>query len=1341
VLQVRGTALNNLGGMTVNWSTFAGGFDINNNGNVFTVTNDINGNFLLKRGMGLLVLGGNGGAALTGLVVQAGPLLFTNGAAVGFTNLVLAGGGMWLGSNIVTDPRLVTLIGGGAFAPAGGAVVAGGDGALRNIGGNNTYTGPIVLAGAARINADAGSALYLAGTISNAANLLTFGGYGDIIVSTNITGTGGLAKDGRGTLTLQNLATNAFGNATVAAGTLRLDYNAAGGTVVSNLVATGAVLTLGTTAFSISTGGALVVNGPAAGGAITQTFSGLTVAPGLNTVSNINNGGDIFLNFSNITRAVGGGIVNFALPGGAGAISTLTGSNYAFLLGGGNIALVDGTNWATALGAGPVYTIGAYSAYTDRQAGQAIATGSNTNVRILGGGSGNVTLGSAVTEINSLLVADPGAVITNALPNQWLRLGQTGAILVTPDAGGLIMGAVPHEGVLTAGGNTNTAGELVLINQSATPLIINSRILSNATGAITVTVNGRGPVTFAGNNAFNQFFGNAGNVTFTATNTFFGATPMALRDGLTTFGASSTNTLGGGVAQVDGGAGLRILGAAVVNTQLQVGVTAGSRATLGLGGAGVLTFTNTRDALKLGVASGAAGAFYQTGGLVTITMTNVFDGGNIGVGQTTGGYGYYRLTNGTVLNNARMVVGYGAGAIGVFDMTGGSISNREWTLLAYAGAGAVGIANIFGGTFQSSEITPFSVSSYSSPAYGVLNIGGGGLVNAAMTNNQPFSLMGHGGSGATGGTGIVNLLSGGTLIVNQVSAGAFGTPLLNFNGGTLKANPGYISGTSIVVGTTLGTNFMRNLGAANMAAVIYENGGVIDSDTNVITITAPIQGAVGFGLTNIAVLSGGAGYIGAPAVMISGGSGTGATAIAQVDLDPSSVTYGRLTNIVITSRGSGYQPNDAVNIFLLGGGAIQPGQLGAFTFGANTAGDLTKTGMGTLVLAGTNTYNRTILSQGVLQIGEGTDSGTLGFGAVTNRGAVIFNRAGAYQFGGAIDGTGRVAVAGVGNIILTNINAYSGGTLLSNGALLISATNAAGVGAIAMSGGGIGPTNAAGLNQAFIDWLNGRAAGTLTGAGLLTGNSSASLSFVTNIPAAGLFLGAALNDATFSGSAVWTDSVVRLGGGSAALIYTPRIGAGTNLAIGPVGGNSNSVVQLTGVNRSAGSVVINSGTLYITNDYNLGLDTLSLFIGGTLRTTNNITLLNRTLTGGTNGAAFEVLGDSTLFLPSRLFTATGALTKLGSGTLVFSNATTTAGGIISMLGGTTIFDSGARFTNVVMTTNVVGTNILGQFLATNIVYVARETGNVARLVIRDAQFIANGDMMVGHAVGSTGQVY
>ncbi|MBM3890916.1 MAG: hypothetical protein FJ388_17535, partial [Verrucomicrobia bacterium] len=539
-LQVRDVVLNDLDAMTVNWGSVNGTLHINNNGNRFTVTNDLDGLMLAKSGQGLLVLGGdNSSGSLTSLVVQSGPLLITNGASLAtLTNLVQAGGALWFGSNIVTAGQPITLNGAGAL---------GNDGALRSIGGVNTNAGPITLAGAARISANSNSTLFLSGAISNGTNMLTFGNFGDIIVSSNILGTGGLTKERSGTLTLRGYATNAYGGTTIEGGTLRLDYSV--GSVVSDLVASNSVLTLGAASFIMTTGGTLVVNGPASG-AITQSFARLVINPGINKIIAQTNGGDIFLNLDGISRAVGGGMLDLTLPGGAGEITSTVSNNYAGLLGlaapglsGTNVLItIGGTDWATATNASGVgYKITNYSGYTDVAIGSSIASDSNTNVRIGGTTAGAVTLAAAVTSINTLAVTNAAATTNDLEATKTLRLGQTGGILLTPGSGGLTIGSSVNDGLLTAGGADNTAGELVLINNSGGALTVNSVITSNGTGAITVTVNGHGEVNFYGSNAYNQTFINGGRVTFYGTNTVTGPSPLTQRGGTVIFDAGSTN--------------------------------------------------------------------------------------------------------------------------------------------------------------------------------------------------------------------------------------------------------------------------------------------------------------------------------------------------------------------------------------------------------------------------------------------------------------------------------------------------------------------------------------------------------------------------------------------------------------------------------------------------------------------------------------------------------------------------------------------------------------------------------------------------------------------------------
>lgn len=72
----------------------------------------------------------------------------------------------------------------------------------------------------------------------------------------------------------------------------------------------------------------------------------------------------------------------------------------------------------------------------------------------------------------------------------------------------------------------------------------------------------------------------------------------------------------------------------------------------------------------------------------------------------------------------------------------------------------------------------------------------------------------------------------------------------------------------------------------------------------------------------VTIVNAGAGYASAPTITAFGGSGSGATFSATV-------SGGSLTNIAITNPGSGYQPNDQVQLYITGGGSDSGAQLTA----------------------------------------------------------------------------------------------------------------------------------------------------------------------------------------------------------------------------------------------------------------------------------------------------------------------------------------------------------------------------------------------------------------------------
>ncbi|MGN6769612.1 MAG: autotransporter domain-containing protein, partial [Rhizobiaceae bacterium] len=122
------------------------------------------------------------------------------------------------------------------------------------------------------------------------------------------------------------------------------------------------------------------------------------------------------------------------------------------------------------------------------------------------------------------------------------------------------------------------------------------------------------------------------------------------------------------------------------------------------------------------------------------------------------------------------------------------------------------------------------------------------------------------------------------------------------------------------------------------------------------------------------------------------------------------------------ANGGGFDIANASNIFTL----IQP---------LSGGGPLTKSGAGTLVLTGDNTYtDGTTIAGGVLQLGGGGTAGSI-TGDVTDNGILAFDRGDAVTFSGTVSGSGAVWQIGLGTTILTGDNTYTGDTTIMEGAL------------------------------------------------------------------------------------------------------------------------------------------------------------------------------------------------------------------------------------------------------------------------------------------------------------------
>ena len=128
--------------------------------------------------------------------------------------------------------------------------------------------------------------------------------------------------------------------------------------------------------------------------------------------------------------------------------------------------------------------------------------------------------------------------------------------------------------------------------------------------------------------------------------------------------------------------------------------------------------------------------------------------------------------------------------------------------------------------------------------------------------------------------------------------------------------------------------------------------------------------------------------------------------------------------------------------------ATSIGGAGTLTLGGTLSGSfgLTKLGSGTTILTGSNSsaYTTTLISAGTLQVGNGSTTGTLGSGAVTDNAILSFNRSDSITVANGISGSGVVNQNGSGTTIFSTANTYLGATNINGGVLVVTTTGTLG---------------------------------------------------------------------------------------------------------------------------------------------------------------------------------------------------------------------------------------------------------------------------------------------------------
>jgi fibronectin-binding autotransporter adhesin len=970
-----------------------------------------------------------------------------------------------------------------------GVIIKDGSGSATLLNTPTNLGGLDINAGTLQLGGDSISASYTAGSIDIAAGatLAVSAGTGGTAATLGLNG--GTTITGSGTILLNSTQSDLYHNFTADRGDVRNSGDMTGftGNIVindGNRLTASTVNALGNAAgITIHNGGALLVSAALNyGGAITASGIGWKETAGSLGAIRLQNGGILsgpinlvgdtrMSAYSNSTGTISGVIsgpganVEYGLRqiGNTGS-GTLTISNPANTYTGNTSIIRANINAATIANSGLTSSLGTGSVIS-MESGSLVLTGpgamtTNRAIQINQGGQGG----------GNLSVSDPTAVLTytgaitngnSNFPISTLTFSQTlspdstsgGTVVLNTASPIRVSGSTIHRTNVTLAGNTQFTVDWATTGTAAAPL--------GAPGALSV--------------ANNQSVANSGPVTLTiqdtATLTTYGEFDIGNANSGVLQTGTNVNQTAGTVNALRGG---RTMFAD--NRAMRIGHWNNNNASYNLSG-GTLNVPNGYVA----VGWDGTGNFNQSGGTANVAGLRFGNSTTTGIGTVnlTGGIlnvgslgmsrvgasatfningGTYRATDHHTIGSNIVINLQGGG--GTIDTNGFNVNSASALLL---GAGP--------GTLTKTGAGEFNVPGGISSMTGILNINGGsiggiGEFDAATVNvNSGGTLAGNltvssaggvvvasGGTispGANGGAdnGLLTASSAAFTAGSKIQvSGAFGDSL-SVTGAltgstTISVIPnGFLSSGTIDL-VTYGTSslaFTASLPHLTGASVTNNGSGAIQlSFTGQETLTWTGTGGALWNATTAntwnADTSGPVNYLQGDLVKFTDSSAIGAIAVQAAGVTPADVYF-----------------DNSATAYTLTGGGIAGG------------GALTKDGTAKVILANNNSYaGTTTVNDGILQIGNGGTSGTLGLGAISlNGGTLSFNRSDSSKVLASIGGGGIVRSDGNGTTTLVGANSYSGGTVISKGTLTGVTATSFGSGTITLNDAATGTSNTA----------------------------------------------------------------------------------------------------------------------------------------------------------------------------------------------------------------------------------------------------------------------------------------
>jgi autotransporter-associated beta strand protein len=490
-------------------------------------------------------------------------------------------------------------------------------------------------------------------------------------------------------------------------------------------------------------------------------------------------------------------------------------------------------------------------------------------------------------------------------------------------------------------------------------------------------------------------------------------------------GILTANTLGSATTVINS-LNQSVVGGNSAATINMAGQTLRTNAVLVASGAGALTIGAAPNSGTLTVATAGGNLVFTNNGSPDLTVNAVISDNTSASGLTKLGAGWLALTANNTYTGATDVSGgvlYLSGAIAGSPITiraNGELNQETTGLLTGASSLALtssGTSTLRGANSHTGGTTLTSgnliVGHESALGTGTFTINGGSFntdavvtsltTNNAMTWNGNFTY--NGASSLNLGTGAVTLgansqvsVSSNTLTVGGVIGGAFS--LSKTGNGTLVLNGANVhSGGTIMTGSgSAGTLILGNASALGTGPVTFNANGSMTVDASVPNLVNANNNPINF-QGNVTF------------------QGT-----ENLDLGTGPVTI--LGNRTITV---------SANTLKIGGGIS-----GAFNF--------TKAGDGQLVLSGVSTYTGTTTLNGLGAVTI-TGAGSLGTGnyngAITNNSGFVYESTANQTLGGVVSGTGAITKSGLGTLVLSGANTFSGGiTINDNGGTLQADFNA-----------------------------------------------------------------------------------------------------------------------------------------------------------------------------------------------------------------------------------------------------------------------------------------------------------